>query len=43
LRDLGARDVDVFRDSNLIVKQIRGELVLRWGAKLLPRLVLRQS
>jgi hypothetical protein len=25
LRDLGARDVDVFGDSNLIVQQIRGE------------------
>jgi ribonuclease HI len=25
LRDLGARDVDVFRDSNLIVQQIRGD------------------
>jgi ribonuclease HI len=24
LRDLGARDVDVFGDSNLIVQQIRG-------------------
>jgi ribonuclease HI len=24
LRDLGARDVDVFRESNLIVQQIRG-------------------
>jgi ribonuclease HI len=25
LRDLGARDVDVFRDSNLIVQKIRGD------------------
>jgi ribonuclease HI len=25
LRDLGARDVDVFGDSNLIVQQIRGD------------------
>jgi ribonuclease HI len=25
LRYLGARDVDVFRDSNLIVQQIKGE------------------
>jgi hypothetical protein len=25
LRDLGARDVDVFRDSNLIVQQVRGD------------------
>jgi ribonuclease HI len=25
LRDLGARDVDVFEDSNLIVQQIRGD------------------
>jgi ribonuclease HI len=25
LRDLGSRDVDVFGDSNLIVKQIRGD------------------
>jgi hypothetical protein len=25
LRDLGARDVDVFRNSNLIVKQIKGD------------------
>jgi ribonuclease HI len=25
LRDLGARDIDVFGDSNLIVQQIRGE------------------
>jgi hypothetical protein len=25
LRDLGARDVDVFRDSNLIMQQIRGD------------------
>jgi ribonuclease HI len=25
LRDLGARDIDVFRDSNLIVQQIRGD------------------
>jgi hypothetical protein len=25
LRDLGERDVDVFRDSNLIVQQIRGD------------------
>jgi ribonuclease HI len=25
LRDLGTRDMDVFRDSNLIVQQIRGE------------------
>jgi ribonuclease HI len=25
LRDLGARDVDVFEDSNLIVQQVRGD------------------
>jgi ribonuclease HI len=25
LRDLGARDVDVFGDSNLIMQQMRGE------------------
>jgi ribonuclease HI len=25
LRDLGARDIDVFGDSNLIVQQIRGD------------------
>jgi ribonuclease HI len=25
LRDLGARDVDIFGDSNLIVQQIRGD------------------
>jgi ribonuclease HI len=25
LRDLGARDVDVFRDSNLILQQVRGD------------------
>jgi hypothetical protein len=25
LRDLGERDIDVFRDSNLIVQQIRGD------------------
>jgi ribonuclease HI len=25
LRDLGARDVDVFGDSNLIVQQVRGD------------------
>ena len=25
LRDLGARDVDVFGDSNLIMQQIRGD------------------
>jgi ribonuclease HI len=26
LRDLGARDVEVFGDSNLVMQQIRGEI-----------------
>jgi hypothetical protein len=37
-RDLGARDIDVFGDSNLIMQQIRGGLpMFRWSAQFLPR------
>jgi ribonuclease HI len=31
LRDLGARDVDVFGDSNLIMQQIRGDSQCLYG------------
>jgi ribonuclease HI len=37
LRDLGARDVDVLGDSNLIMQQIRGGYpMFIWGAQFLP-------